>query len=239
MHKIAYSLLSNKVLYTFAREVLAIIKTAGIDVTPFSSFVEKSESSLQEFDKALTRDDVNPFTIKINDADRERDLRFLGFKNYIEACAYRKEQSKQQAAHNIKAVIERYGNELYRLSYPEQTAAMQNLLTDLGKEPLKSDCAIVEATAWLDELNADQSHFESLVQQRNSQDTGNSKTLTETRKPLIIALKNLLMMIELQQQIQASDALNALVNHLNNLIDSSMTSARLSKSLSDRANIES
>ncbi len=239
MHKIAFYLLSHKALYTFAKEVLAIINTAGIDLTAMSGFIDKVTVYFQDFDQALTRDYVDPYTVKVNDADSERDRRFLGFKNYVEACSYRKDDSWQEAAEMIGSVIERYGGDVYRLSLPEESAALTNMMADLQQEPYRSACNTIDAGDWLSELNTDQAYFESLVQQRNSQDTSNDKTLIATRKPLIKALRNLLKMIELQQQVEASDALNALVNHLNNLITSSMTSARLSRSLSDRPNIES
>ncbi|WP_439183441.1 DUF6261 family protein [Carboxylicivirga taeanensis] len=239
MHKIAFYLFSHKALYTFAKETITIIKSAGMDLTVLSGFIIKAEACFSDFDKALTCHDVNPFTIKINEADSERDQRFLGFKNYVEACSYRKKKSWQEAAASIKLVIDRYGGDIYRMSLPEESAALTNMITDLRQEPHAKACNTIEATVWLDELEADQNQFENLVKQRNNQDTSDSKTLLETRKPLITTLRNLFKMIELQQQVEASDALNALVNHLNNLITSSMASARISKTLSERANVES
>ncbi|WP_289053836.1 DUF6261 family protein [Carboxylicivirga marina] len=238
MHKIAYSLFSHKALFTFAKEVLAIIAAAGIDLIMLTNFVDKLSNRFNDFDSALKRDYVDPYTIKINDADRERDLRLIGFKNYVDACGYRKDESWQKASEQILSVIERYGSDMYRYSLPEESAAPQNLMTDLKKEPLQSACTTIDAAPWLDEMTESQTHFETMVQQRHSQPDVNDKTLVETRKPLIKALKNLLKMVELQQAVEATDAINALVNQLNNLIDSSMASARISRSLSDKANAE-
>jgi hypothetical protein len=201
-------------------------------------FIEKVSRAFHNFDLALTRDLVDPYTVKINAADRMRDLRFLGFKNYVEACSYRKQEGWQEAAVQIKAAIERYGNDLYRLSLPEETAALQNLMSDLEQEPLKAACDVIQLLPWIEELNLAQTHFEALRQQQNSQDHSVNKTLLETRKPLNRAVKNLLKMIELQQVVQESDAFNAMVNQIDNLIATSMSSARLSRSLSDRIDIE-
>jgi len=240
MNKIAYSLFTHKALYTFAKEVLAVVKSAGVSsIVALITFIDKAEACFQDFDQALSRDYIDPFTVKINEADRQRDQRFLGFKNYIEACSYRKDDSWQEAAMRIKAVIERYGNDLYRYSFPEESAALQNMMSDLQSDPLKEACTILTAGAWLNELSESQGYFEGLMQERNSQSDVNDKTLMETRKPLVKALRNLLKMVELQQQVEDSDALTAAVNQLNNLIANSMSSARLSRSLSDRANIES
>jgi hypothetical protein len=237
MHKIAYTILSNKALFTFVKEVIAIINAAGIDLTILTNFLIKTNACFQDYDTALFRDFVDPYTTKISEADRQRDQRFLGFKNYVEACSYRKDESWQQASKQILDAIERYGNDLYRYSLPEESAALRNLITDLQQEPLKSACTTIEMTSWLAEMSESQSEFESLVQQRNNQ-VANTKTLMETRKPLVKAVKNLLKMIELQQQIETNDAFKSMVNQLNNLISSSMASARISRSLSDKANLE-
>jgi len=238
MRKISYYLFSHKALYTFVKVVLSIINPLKNDEPSLTGFANKTDQLFQDFDMALSRDYVNPFTIKINDADRQRDLRFLGLKNYLEACCYRKDNSWQEAAEQIKAVIERYGNDLYRTAQPEESAALLNLFTDLQNEPLKSACTTLENEPWLNELIEAQTYYEALVQQSHQQELTNDKTLMTTRTPLIAATKNLLKMVELQQQVQSSDALNAMVNQLNNLIASSMASARLSNALSDKAKVE-
>ncbi len=238
MSKISYYLFSHKALYTFVKEVLAIVNEYVTDDVALTSFVTKVNQQFQDFDLALSRDYIDPFTTKVSDADRERDLRFVGLKSYLEACCFRKESGWKEAAQQIQSVIERYGKDLYRLPLPEESAALQNLFTDLGKEPLKSACNTLLANPWLDELKEAQSAFEALVKERHKQELSNDKTLLETRRPLVKATRNLLKMVELQYQVEATDTRKAMNNELNNLINSSMASARISRSLSDKAHQE-
>jgi len=237
MQKISYSLYSHSALRTFIKELLSLINSAAIDITTINVFVDKTNQKLQLFDNSLASGDADPFTTMVNDADRQRDLRFLAFKNYVEACSYRKDGDWQISATQIKLTIEKYGNDLYRFSLPEESAALNNLIAELEQEPLKTAVNTIEAHTWLAEIKQAQAVFDDLIQRQFNRDVIDDKSVQESRKPLVKSVRSLLRMVELQQELNACDALNALVSKINALISTSQSGARLSRSLSDTINV--
>ncbi|TAJ15675.1 hypothetical protein DMA11_00270 [Marinilabiliaceae bacterium JC017] len=234
MKKVAYYLFSHNGLFTFVKRLLAIVEEKDAATLGLAVFVDMVKRLFSNFDKALKRDMVDPFTVKVGEADQERDNRFLGFKNYVNACRYRKSEAWQQAAEQIGRAIERYGGDLYRMANAEESAAIRNLVSDLNTEPLLTACNTIEAGAWISELTEAQEAFSLLEQQRVSETEANYFTLGETRKPLVAGTRSLLKMIELQQQASNNAELNQLVEQLNNLISQSMASARISHTLNEK-----
>ncbi|TAJ12447.1 hypothetical protein DMA11_12885 [Marinilabiliaceae bacterium JC017] len=234
MKKIAFYLFSSNALYTFIKRALALIEEKDPTALGLAVFVNKAKALFNNFDSALKRDMVDPLTVKVNDADQTRDNRYIGLKNYVNACRYRESEAWQQAAEQIGRAFERYGSELYRMSNAEESAAIRNLVNDLNTEPLLTACNTIEADPWISELIVAQESFTVLEQQRVSQTDKNTFTLRETRKPLVTALRSLLKMVELQQQATENAELDLLVEQLNNLISQSMTSVRMSHSLNEK-----
>lgn len=236
--KISYYLLSSDALYTLSSDALDII--ALQDITPYGIqvLVDRATASLNKFDIALKRDMVNPLTQQIIEADEARDNSFLGFKAYVGACHYKASPIWQEASDQLKRAINRYGSELYDMAYAEESSSIDNLLGDLNQDPLSTYITTIEATSWRTQLEVDQNAFKALRQQQNVETETGLPTIVETRKPLINDLRALLTMIGLQAGILNDVALNNMVSALNNLIDTTMTSARQSQSLSEPDELE-
>jgi len=240
MKKIPYTIFSNNALYTIAKDLIALIEnsqilTMGLGVEVFMNLVK---IAFTNFQNALMRNATDPLTVAIDNADQLRDASFIAFKKYLEACLYSQEEGWQQAAQQINNSIERYGKELYKYGYAEETAALKNLLKELTSEPLLSSVSKLEGTRWVDSIKTNQTNFENLVLQRASVISTNNNTLADSRKPLVIGLRNLLNMIDLQQQATNKPELTILVEQINNLIAKDVSSVRISNSLADNKSVE-
>lgn len=238
LNQIYYSLLDHFSLFTLSQSVLDAI--APIDITPYGLqiFVDRATEKHNNFDSALKRDNVNPLTVKIHEADEERDDAFLGLKNYVQACTYRRDEGWNESAVNIQRCIERYGNKLYTFGLRQNTGALVNFLGDLKTLPLSADVTKINLTEWVNILDNCEIAFEALTKQRQDETITDLPTITNTRKPLINALKDLLNMINLQAKALDDATLNSLVLSLNNNIDEAMTSARMSQAQSEPDELE-
>tara|TARA_R110001583_G_scaffold61148_1_gene181046 strand:+ start:7221 stop:7955 length:735 start_codon:yes stop_codon:yes gene_type:complete len=237
MKKISYYLFSNNALFTFIKGIISIVGKTTVAELGLKVFQDLTIAKFADFDLALKRDHVDPLTQKLNQADQNRDHRFIGFKSYIAACQYRKDAAWHEEAKKIDRVIHRYGGDLYRMANAEESAALDNLIGDLKTEPYSTAITTIEATNWLAEMESAQQDYKALGQQRVEQTDTNTNTIGDTRKPLINANKSLLSMIELQNQATANPALKDLIEQINNHIAKSMASARLSNSLNEKEDL--
>jgi len=233
MKKISYYLFSHNALLTLVKDIISIVEKAPVAELGLQVFLDIVKAKFANYESAVTRDKVNPYTAKLNEADQERDDRFIGFKSYVAACKYRKSRAWLEAAEEIEKLVAHHGSELYRMANAEESAALDNLIADLMSEAYHPFIAKIKAEDWLNEMNKDQLVYKALIQEQVEQTDRNTNSLENTKKPLIMANRALLSMIELQQTAINNPALGELVDQLNNHISKSMANARLSHSLNE------
>jgi len=230
MKKIAFYLFGNNALFTFIADLLTII--AGMELgdtrTSLTPFESKAKTCLDDFEDALQRDAANPKTIAVQKADQARDRSWVGFCKYIDACMYREEEEVRDSATLIEDRIQKYGSDLYRYSYADQTAGERNFIHDMKLEPLATATTMAEAGKWFAQVESTELAFEQAMEDKTSYIETNVKTIGGTRKPLIDATRFLLNMVELQHNGFGGRAMGALMAQVNNHIESSMASARIS-----------
>lgn len=234
MKNVSYYLFSHNALFSFIRGVIDLVEKTNTEELGLKVFLKNTKTQFSRFDNALKRDYVNPFTQTMISTDRSRDDRFIGFKAYVAACKYRKNKNWLIAAEELERLIDRYGGELYKMSYAEESAALDNLIADLQTAPFKKAIRTIQANDWQDEMIEEHEAFKALNQKRNETEDPNTETIGDTRKPAIRALRSLLSMIRLQEEAMDNPALSDLVAQLNKHISKSMASARLSHSLNDK-----
>ncbi|MFA9371886.1 MAG: DUF6261 family protein [Labilibaculum antarcticum] len=234
MKNISYYLFSHKALFTFIGGIIDLVGKTNAEELGFKIFLEKTKTEFSLFESALKRDYIDPFTEKLVMADQKRDDRFLGFKGYTGVCKYRKAESWGLAAEELERLIARYGNELYRMAFAEESAALDNLIAELQTEPFKTAVVTIQANDWMDEMVEAEQEYKALNQERSETSDQNTNTIGSTRKSTTCAVRSLLSMISLQVQATANPVLVNLIDQLNNHISKSMSNARLSHSLNDK-----
>lgn len=233
MNKVSYYLFSHNALFTFIKDSISIVEKSPVEDLGLKVFLDIAKTRFQIYESTLQHDKIDPYTAKLNAADDERDDRFLGFKGYVSVCKYRKLEAIQVAAEEIDRAIRRYGSNLYRMANAEESAALDNLISDFKAEPYNTHLATIKAEEWFAEMEADQQAYKTLVQEQVENSNGNSNSVIKARKPLVKANRSLMSMIELQQTASENPAFDTLVDQLNNHISKSMANARLSHSLNE------
>lgn len=229
MERLSYYIVSHEELYTFTKTLLNLIAEHDLSATGIPAFVAPVQDSYNAFDKSLKRDYSNEITEQLAAADAVRDDRFIGLRMYVDAASYRGLAGWEEAASRIRKIIDRYGADLYKQGYATQSASVNNLLTDLQAEGAAADMALIEATPWADAVQAAQSGFETLFEQRMSEEQDDVLPIVESRKALVNDLRNLMNMIELQGQIAQGEAMPALISSIEQLVANTMATARASQ----------
>jgi hypothetical protein len=234
MKNTSYYLFSHNALFTYIGGVIDLVEKTNTEELGLRVFLNNAKTEFSKFDSALKRDYVNPFTQALIAADQKRDDRFIGFKEYVAACKYRKNKNWHTAAEELERLIDRYGNDLYKMSFAEESAALDNMIADLQTDPFKKAVRTIQAKDWQDEMTEEHQAYKALSQERNESSNPNTNTIGDSRKPTIRAIKSLLSMIDLQEQATGNPVLSDLIEQLNNHISKSMSNARLSHSLNEK-----
>lgn len=226
MKELSFSIVSHEGIYTFTHTLLGFMEPHDLTTFGLVPFKTKVEAAFAEFDKSLKRDMKDSFTDDLEAADAARDDRHIGFRMYVEAAGYRASADWQAASERIMEVIRRYGTDAWRKGYATESAAINNLLGDLAEEPLATDVATIEANSWKGELEQAQQAFEAIYEERLKQEKEDIMPIRSSRKALVEALRNLLSMMELQQQVNNNEPLTSIISSTDELIGTTMTTAR-------------
>lgn len=222
------AMLQSNELLTFAQRAVGIFNNNETNTRyGLAPFVTRTISAYGNFSKAFERESKNPFTDDLALADAERDVSFVGFRNYIVACSHRNTAGWNEAATRILEILRKHGWRAASFGYKAETAALTNVIDEV-KTKCSADLALLSASEWFAQLETAQAAFEQVQSASVNRDTTNEgPTIRDTRPVLTQALRALLTITDLQFSAAPDDAiLKTYVNALNELITVTMTSAR-------------
>ena len=182
--------LTNGALHELSRLVLAELD--GVDDTPLSVFVVNFRLCFSDFDRLMRQLNASALsrTLAALDATRDSDFRFFrALLNY----ALRSKKADVAEAANVVDVVFRNYRDVSRMSYPDETANMTNLIRDL-REPLVFAQLknIPFAEDILDVMEEHNDSFRTTYDQRSDE---SMSTITggtfEARQRLTITLRDL------------------------------------------------
>lgn len=232
INSINYSLLPSNEFYTFNLRVLEIFKGKDLNGTGIDVFVNRVKTASEPFGKAFERESKNPFTEKLALADSGRDEGFFGFRNYVEACSHRSKEGWHDAAVKILEVVRKHGWSAAHFGYKAETAAITSIVSEC-RTKYEAELNLLSATDWLNELDAAQQAFETIMKESVVPSTDNGPTITETRPVLTEALKSLFSMIDLQYKATGKTLLVDYAKSINDLITQTMTSVKANATRAD------
>ena len=182
--------LTNGALHELSRLVLAELD--GVDDTPLSVFVVNFRLCFSDFDRLMRQLNASALsrTLAALDATRDSDFRF--FKALLNYALRSKKADVAEAANVVDVVFRNY-RDVSRMSYPDETANMTNLIRDL-REPLVFAQLknIPFAEDILDVMEEHNDSFRTTYDQRSDE---SMSTITggtfEARQRLTITLRDL------------------------------------------------
>jgi Family of unknown function (DUF6261) len=174
------------------------------------------------------RETKNPVTKLQAVKDGVRNDAFIAFRTSNESASARHKEGWSDAANTLLSVIRKHGWSAQLLGYKAKSAAINNMISEI-RTKYTTELALIGTAETLDELEAAELDFEATAKQFvDVAAATNEPTVMETRPELIVSLRAMLQFIGLQQIAAPSDDLTALINELNALIVSSLSSLKAS-----------
>ena len=168
---------------------------------------------------------ANEMTPELLILDTKRDKCLMGIKSQLETEFYKEDTARIAAAENLKSNYLSHGDRIDKLSYQQETAVVNALLSDWSKGNLLTAVATVELTAWVALLKSVNTEFDSTYVAR-------SKTLPQPAEIEAKRAKMKLAYDELVKDIVAYSRIAKdkapylqIIKELNGLIDNYNTAA--------------
>lgn len=221
---ISFSKLSNNLLYTFIKRMLAMFSSFKATDSIQKVYIDKVKEFFDHFALAFENDRSTPYTEIKAQKDSERDDAFIAFRSYIEACSYRKKDGWNDMAGDILAVIRKHGWSLWNLGYKAQTASASALYSEIRNSYMDQINSLM-AEEWLKEAEDSQQTFEQ-VHKESIDNTNDGPTVTSTRPALEKSVRSLLQITAMVADTNPSESDNNLINNINELIIETMTVAK-------------
>lgn len=222
---INYNIFPSDELFTFGSSVSSFVNGKVTSIPALATRSNALINALSNYQKALMRVLKSPYTQMLNEADAVLDKSFIALRTYFDAASLRPLESWKQSAQQLLEVTERFGRTSNRLGYKAQIAAQSNFEKEL-RENFAAQLTAINADEWFSEFSNYLSAFIELYNKSNEEAPAAEPTLKETRPELIGALRKLFRRIELMEEDESSEAIEQLVNSLNELSTRSISTVK-------------
>jgi len=160
----------------------------------------------------------NPLTTEIDAFDEGRDRLLIGLRGTVKYATYHYDGTISAAAIKLMPIFEHYG-EVEKKSYPEETAAISKLVSELS-ETYAPLCQTVGVTGWVNQLKEANLQFDTAVNGRISDQAVKPKIQLKTlRVEIDNQYRAIVKRINAILEITPQQALIAFANELNLYID--------------------
>ena len=161
-------LLHNEEHFQFQKEFKELVELTGAktldiekDFSDYLPFYVQEEEALNLVRKSATTD-------QIEFADKDRDDLINGLAGTVKYLLKHFDQEKRAAAARYKIVLDAYGD-IANKPYDDETAAIHKLVLE-SKGPYAADVATLAIADWMGALETKNQFFQSLKDDRNSEE---------------------------------------------------------------------
>ena len=216
MHLISLPRLRMKELQTLAENSIKICQPIE-EVKPA---LQQVESALAAFIQGMLKDKSTGVSKKT--LDKRRDYAISGFFNVIKAEKYfpHEDENVVEAIIKLSAIINRFGLDIIRLPYDEETSAVDNMIAEI-KEFESYDLLDVSVTRWIPVIEKLNEEFKTASKEFITAKTvlNNRDSATTLAPYLTEALEGLYTMMFAYLKIGNNEAINKAYNEVNTLVD--------------------
>lgn len=168
MTKPEFSYFKNGEFVQFTDQVLTILKEADPVTLKINPQVTTLKERFELLEKLYIIDQGNAITEEIKNYDDQRDNCLIGINLNVDSYKYHFQQEKRQASAKVRTLLNKYGRDLYRRSYPEETAGIRNMEKEVADKPeLTTAIGILYLTDWFAELHVSNELFDEKYLERN------------------------------------------------------------------------
>ncbi len=232
LKRIAFYLLNNNELNTFAKRVVTLFKKhTKINVGIIAKIILAIETANGKLTNTLNTSFKTEHKPILKKLDKLRDRAFRGLRDAINACTFRLNENYNLHSEKLKAIFETHGWTLYDDPYAVESSKLESLIKDLETEELQASLTELNLLEWFNELKMAQTDFENAFQNKANDETKKDFiATTEIRPGLIENLDELLKQIKLEAKYgETFEDYVELINSLNIIIEESCSPARARK----------
>ncbi|MDX2303765.1 MAG: DUF6261 family protein [Microscillaceae bacterium] len=234
IENISTSLLEAEELMTLASRIQKLIQEVKLNNAYVESALRLLQGDIDALNAALTRDKASALTLSVQERDKRRDKAFIGLRTAIEAYTHHLEDEPSALAEKLLAIFRKYGTRLHREGYSIQTAKMKMLIADLELPENLKILQNMHADFWLETMKQENEAFESLVKERNTEQSFKISAQAQEQKFVLgNRLNKLLDMLELAEEGGEAPELKPVLAQVNEAIVQSMSTARSRKTRYD------
>lgn len=155
------------------------------------------KSRLDKFDEALILIRGSELTPELEDLDAKRDAAFVSLVNQLRALMKSPVDELSGAATTLYRLIERYGKDIHRQAYMQESGHLINLLQDLANSPYAALVETAGVQKSVDILKTTNETFDHTYADRLSEAVNKNKNLAKTeRRNLQTCFENLCQLID-------------------------------------------
>ena len=186
--------------------------------TPLTNAVDVFKVAVDNFDAALKDSASLSSTTLAAEADTVRDNAWRGANNYLKAMMAHPTSDVAQAASEMRALFDKYGDPT-SLSQTEESGILHNLLQDLNAVD-SSQRAAVNFDVWLTNLESSEAAFLSAVSLRTEEEaTRQVGIVKEARVAADKSYRSLVELVNALVVVNGEDEYATFIDHVNTLID--------------------
>ena len=146
------SMLRNLEHFQVMSNVLAYLKAENPEELKLTPVAETFEAKMKVYDDALVLERGNVLSGRLNQADLERDLALRSLVSIIKVYVSFPEATQSDAASELLHLIEKYGKQIDKLPYLQESGVLANLFQDLESEESKEAIALLHLEDWVTKL---------------------------------------------------------------------------------------
>jgi hypothetical protein len=205
----------------FFGDVLNICKQSNPAELNIKTQWSELETSYKTLNERFKKTPASLKTAELATLDERRDNAIVCLRKLADGYTNHHDGAKKQAGKQLLIAIDKYGKSISRMNYPAETSVLDNLVVDLKNEP--DNAAAIKLTGLADtvaEIKSandlfNQTYLERVGEAAEKDLNAAGEVVQECRLKYNALIKH----IEAHATIHPSEAYDALIRQLNNLID--------------------
>ncbi|GAB7089563.1 DUF6261 family protein [Marinifilum fragile] len=228
--KMTFSLLLIDELLGYGNKISKHLKSIDTEGLQLDAAMAKFDAMLATALKASNRSKSSDFTSLLHEKDFRRDESYVAFRNLMEACMHRNNETVANAGDKICRIIRGHGWSLHAGGQKNQSAKMASLSEELNSEANQALIDAVGGTDWYTEMLNDNAAYEALAEEKSVIETQKADYNTDqVYKNLRLACEELFDTIEVLNRIAPNQKYEAIAAFINDCSQVYMTDARTRK----------
>ena len=214
------SMLRNLEHFQVMSNVLTYLKSEDLEELKLASFAAAFEAQLKAYDDVLVLERGNALSVKISQADAERDNALKALINVVKAYTLFPEDEKADAALKLLHAIGKYGSGIDRLPYLQESGILANLLQDLELTENAEAIQLLHLGDWVAKLKEATARFDGLFVSRESDNsTKLSGKVKEARQLVQAEFERLAVLVNAYEVVYGTDAYASLTAKINEAVN--------------------